>query len=142
MMDLGQDSPVLSLHCHQSFCSRSIGPTETSGTSYELLVACLLRKTFVLSSWSSSVPDVIAFLKKTPADDFVSPSANCTRVGTHISPERFWSLPTPAEHLSRREATVNAVPRSSGTRASLAKQLNKLLQSVITRMGKCSSLHS
>ena len=24
VMDLGQDSPVLCLHCHQSFCSRSI----------------------------------------------------------------------------------------------------------------------
>ena len=50
--------------------------------------------------------------------------------------------PTPAEHLSRRDATVNAVPRSSGTLASLAKRSNKLLQSVITRMGKCSSSHS
>ena len=32
--DLGRDSPVLCLHCHQSFC-----PTETSRTSFELLVS-------------------------------------------------------------------------------------------------------
>ena len=37
VMDLGQDSPVLSLHCHQSFCSRSICITEKSRTSFELL---------------------------------------------------------------------------------------------------------
>ena len=48
------------------------------------------------------VPEVRAFLRKTPADDFVSPSANCTRVGAHISPDRFWSLRTLAEHLSDR----------------------------------------
>ena len=52
------------------------------------------------------------------------------------------SLPTPAEHLSRRDATVNAVPRSSGTLASLAEQSNKLSHSVNSRMGKCSSPHS
>ena len=49
-----------------------------------------------------------------------------------IKPDRFVCL----------DATVNAVPRSSGTFASLAKQSNKLLQCVITRMGECSSLHS
>ena len=47
---------------------------------------------------------------------FLRPSANCTRVGTHISTDR--------EHLSRRDATVNAVPRPCGTIASLAKQSN------------------
>ena len=124
-MDLGRDSPVLCLHCHQSFCSRSSCTTETSQTSLELLVSR-------------------AFLRKTPADDFVSPSANCTCVATHISPDRFWSvsLPLLPNTLSRRGATVNAVPRSSSTLASLAKCSNKLLQSVITRMGKCSSTHS
>ena len=129
---------MLCLHCHQSFCSRSTGTTETSQTSFELLVICFLLKIFVLSSWSWAVPEVRAFLKKTPVEDFVSPSANCTRVDTHISPDRCLSLSTPAEHRSRREATINAVPRSSGTLASVAKQSNKLLQSAITRMDKCS----
>ena len=46
-------------------------------------------------------------------------------------PEHFWSLPTPTEHLSRRDPTVHAIRRSSSTLASLAKQFNKLLQSVI-----------
>ena len=101
-MDLGQDSPVSCLHCHQSFCSRSTRATGTSRTSFGLPVSCFCFRTFVLSSWSWAVPDVGAFLKKTPADDFVSPSANCPRVGTHIKPERFVSLPTAAEHLSRR----------------------------------------
>ena len=124
-----------------SFCSRSICTAETSRTSFELLVSCFLLKTLALSSWSWAVPEVRAFLMKTPADDFVSPSANCTRVGTHISPDRFWSLPLlPNAFLT--DATVNAVPRSSGTLASLAKHSNKLPQSVITRMAKCSSLHS
>ena len=50
--DLGRDSPVLCLHCHQSFCSRSLCTTETSRTSFELLVSCFLLRTFVLSSWS------------------------------------------------------------------------------------------
>ena len=59
----------------------------------------------------------------------------------HISPGRFSSLPIPVEHLSRRDATVNAVPRSSGTLASLAKQSSKLSQSIITQIGKCSSFH-
>ena len=58
--------------------------------------------------------------------------------------EQKWlePLPTPAEHLSRRDGSVNTVPRSSGTLASLAKQSNRLLQSVITRMDKCSTFHS
>ena len=135
------DSPVLCLHCHQSFCSRSLCTTELSRTSFELLVSCFFLKSFVLSSWSWAVPEVKAFLRKTPAHDLVSPSANCTRAGTHIKPDRFVSLPTPAEHLSRRDATVNAVPRSSGTLASLARQSNKLSQSVITRIEKRSSVH-
>ena len=113
-----------------------------SRTSFELPVSCFRFMTFVLSSWSWAVPEVKAFLRKTPADNFASPSANCTRVGTHISPDRLVSLPTPAEHLSRRDGTFNAVPRSSGTLASLARQSNKLLQSVITRVRKCSSVHS
>ena len=37
------------------------------------------------------------------------------------------SLPTPAEQLSRRDATVKAVPRSSGTLASLARQFEQTL---------------
>ena len=97
VMDLGRDSPVLCLHCHKCFCSRSIRTTETSRTSFELQVSCFLVRTFVLSSWSSAVPDVRAFLKKTPANDFVRlPTA---RVGTRTGPNRFSSLPTPAEHL-------------------------------------------
>ena len=40
----------------------------------------------------------------------------------HWHADRFGSQPTPAEHPSRRDATVNAVPPSSGTRVSLAKQ--------------------
>ena len=35
VMDLGQDSPVLCLHCHPPFCSKSICTTETSQTSFE-----------------------------------------------------------------------------------------------------------
>ena len=46
-------------------------------------------------------------------------------------PERFWSLPTPTEHFSRRDPTVNPVLRYSGTLASLAKQSNKLSHSII-----------
>ena len=63
------------------------------------------------------------FPEKAPADDFVSPSAN----SAHISPDRFSSLPTPAEHLSRRDATVNAVPRSSGTLASFGQTVEQAL---------------
>ena len=44
-MDLGQDSSVSCLHCHQSFCSRSIRTFQTSGE-----VFCL--ETFVSPSWS------------------------------------------------------------------------------------------
>ena len=65
-------------------------------------------------------------------------SASCT----HVSPQRPWSLPTPAEHPSRKRRHCQPAPRSSGTLASLARQSNNLLQSVITRMGKCSSFHS
>ena len=79
-----------------------------------------------------------AFLKRTPADYFVSPSANCTRVGTDIKHDRFVSLPTPAEHLSQR---CHSQCRPS-ILASLAKQSNKLLQSVIFLVSKCSSVHS
>ena len=42
-MDLGRDCPVLCLHCHQSFRSRSICNAETSRTSFELLVSFFLR---------------------------------------------------------------------------------------------------
>ena len=64
----------------------------------------------------------------------------CVFTATHLSaqdpfaslrrPERFWSLPTPTEHISRRDPTVNAVLRSPSTLAPLARQSNKLLQSV------------
>ena len=41
-------------------------------------------------------------------------------------PDRFWSLPTPTKHTSRRDPTVNAVLQSSGTLAPLVEQSNKL----------------
>ena len=75
VMDLGQDSLVLCLHCHQSFCSRSICTTETSSIC--------------------------------------------------------WPLSIPTEHFSRRDSTVPAILRPSGTLASLAKQMNELLQSAV-----------
>ena len=46
-------------------------------------------------------------------------------------PERFWSLPTPTDHLSRRDPTVNAVLRFSGALAPSLDQSNKLSPSVI-----------
>ena len=48
VMDLGRDSPVLRLHCHQSFCSRSIRTLQTSRC--RRVVSCL--KTFISPSWS------------------------------------------------------------------------------------------
>ena len=130
--DLGQYSYGLYPHCHELFCSKSISPCR--GVVFSSRSCCSPR---VTERYQRSQR-----FSKTPADDFVSPSANCTRVGTHLSPDHCSSPPTFAEHLSRRDATVNGVPRSSGTLASLAKQSNKLLQPVTTRMGKCSSLHS
>ena len=43
------------------------------------------------------------------------------------SPERFWSLRTPTEHLSHGDATVNAVFQSSSPLATKNEQSNKLL---------------
>ena len=77
---------------------------------------CFLFTTVLLSSWSWAVPDFRAVIHLTASNDFVGPSAQCNRVGIHISPDR--------KHLFHRDATFKVVPRSSGTLAPLARQLN------------------
>ena len=55
VMDLGRDSPVLFLDCHQSFCSRSIWATDVSNfsrTAGELLPLQNFRTLFVKLSGS------------------------------------------------------------------------------------------
>ena len=59
--------------------------------------------------------------------------AGLSRVVSSLPPiflrrlERFWSLPTPTEHLSRRDPTVNAVLRSSGTLAPFGRAIEQAL---------------
>ena len=94
---------------------------------------CFLFTTVLLSSWSWAVPDFRAVIHLTASNDFVGPSAQCNRVGIHISPDR--------KHLFHRDATFKVVPRSSGTLAPLARQLNsKSSGNSSPAAGKCRGL--
>ena len=110
-MDLGQDSPGLCRHCHQSFCSRTMladEPVLTLLSSCMHLVSSARFSYFLrrierrerLCHLSRRFPRTISRVRLPTAPASV-----------HISPGRFSSLPIPVEHLSRRDATVNAVPR-------------------------------
>ena len=141
-MDHGQNSPGSCRHCHQSFCSRSMFADEPVLTFSR--VACILSPPQGFRTFFEKLSGPRNYVTSQEGSRGRSRWSVCRHApaSVHISPGRFSSLPTPAEHLSHRDATVNAVFRSSGTLASLARQSSKLLQSVMTRIGKCSSFHS
>ena len=99
----------------------------------------------VLSSRSCCSPRVTERYQRSQRVSRLQQMISSVRLPTALvsaprfSPDRCVVSSPLLPKLSRRDATVNAVPRSSGTLASLAKQSNKLLQPVTTRMGKCSS---
>ena len=76
---------------------------------------------------SSLPPLFLPFLKKTPADDFVSPSTNCTPIVSRLFPLLLNTF-------------LAEMPPSM---PSLDPQAHlRLWQSVTTRKSKCSSVHS
>ena len=91
--DLGQYSHGLYPQCHELFCSKSTSATESSRTFSPCRGVVFSSRYCCSPRVTERYPGITAFLK-TPADDFVSPSANCcTRVGTHISPDHLCVSP-------------------------------------------------
>ena len=102
-MDLGRDSPGLCLHCHQSFRSRST--LLPSDVQTPMSRVCL--ETFVLPSWSWTVPEVQALIKKAPET------------------ERSWP-PQPNTFLVDTQI-VDTVPRPSGVAGIFGQEIQQVL---------------
>ena len=123
-------------HCHELFCSKSTSATESSRT----FSPC---RGVVFSSRSCCSPRVTERYQRSHCVSRLQQMISSVRLPTAlVSAPASVQIVVCLLPLLPNYATVNAVPRSSGTLASLAKQSNKLLQPVTTRMGKCSSLHS
>ena len=138
VMDLGQDSSVLSFHCHLSFCSKSMFADENVFNFFRTV--------------GSSFPpqDLRTFPVEPSGSRYHGTSQEDSRGRFRRS---VWQMhtrrPTSALNVSglfplqpntflAETPLSNAVPRSSGT----LRQLNKLSQPAITRMGNCSSFRA
>ena len=121
---LGSSDPnVAALMLHISkYREQVFRPSCSHGLLLLSLSTPCLRVVLALSSCRRVVPLVRAFRRNAPASRFVEPSPDWCLGGTDSIPHLLSSPPTPAEHLSRREAAAETVFLPSGIPASFARQ--------------------